>query len=140
LAPASFWVFIQAWLLLARIDLQMRLQSYVQWQSILFEPTVVKKVKQQHQVSALIVIAEMAARNHWCQMNCLRRTLAEKSLLAQHGIDSHVHIGVRKNNASTLTAHAWLSVEGQVVNDSAEVIGRYHELAPSKWQIGLNNT
>lgn len=60
-------------------------------------------------------------------MNCLRRCLAQHHLLCKHGFTAEVVFGVRREGES-LHAHAWLTLNGVVINDSAEVIEAYTAL------------
>jgi hypothetical protein len=65
-------------------------------------------------------------------MNCLRRTLAQQKILRRRGLHSNLHIGVRMSD-NNLEAHAWLSWQGGVQNDSADVGERYAELQSEQW-------
>lgn len=58
---------------------------------------------------------------------CLTKALALQRLLAQHGHDSELRIGVDKTEAR-LTAHAWLVCRGHVLVGGAE-IGAHRLLA-----------
>ena len=68
-------------------------------------------------------------------MNCLRRCLVQQRLLSRRNLNTKLHIGVTKKSGE-LTAHSWLSYQGIVINDSADVVERYTELqAASDSQI-----
>ena len=56
--------------------------------------------------------------------NCLERSLFLWWLLRRGGIEGELHIGARKNG-SGLEAHAWVELEGQVLNDSPDVHEHY---------------
>lgn len=56
--------------------------------------------------------------------NCLERSLLLWWLLRRAGIDGELHIGARKNGAR-LEAHAWVELEGKVLNDSPDVHEHY---------------
>ena len=45
-------------------------------------------------------------------------------LLRRGGIEGELHIGARKNG-SRLEAHAWVELEGEILNDSTEVHTHY---------------
>src|SRR5712691_11867967 len=56
--------------------------------------------------------------------NCLERSLFLWWLLRRGGIEGELHIGARKNGFG-LEAHAWVELEGQVLNDSPDVHDQY---------------
>ena len=46
---------------------------------------------------------------------CLARALTLQALLSQEGIHSDLRIGVARDDASGITAHAWLEIDGTVI-------------------------
>jgi hypothetical protein len=63
--------------------------------------------------------------------NCMHRSLALQRILARRGIAAKLCIGIgRKPNL--FPGHAWLEVDGVVVNDDAEVVSRYVPLTISE--------
>jgi len=56
--------------------------------------------------------------------NCLERSLTLWWLLRRQGVGGELRIGARKNG-SRLEAHAWVELNGQVLNDSPEVHTHY---------------
>lgn len=79
------------------------------------------------QVKALIKLSEIAGRFHIRKMNCLRRCISQEKMLEKRGFQPCMHIGVRFENEQ-LKAHAWLTLQGIVINDSEDVATRYSEL------------
>ncbi|MCW2666282.1 MAG: hypothetical protein JWN57_1244, partial [Frankiales bacterium] len=59
---------------------------------------------------------------------CLRRSVTQQRELDRLGLPSALHVGVRRVGDRT-EAHAWLQVGSEVVNDQADVVGSYVELA-----------
>jgi hypothetical protein len=51
-----------------------------------------------------------------------------QALLRRQGIDSGLHLGVRKDSGP-FEAHAWVEIDGVVVNDSEDVRIRYAAFA-----------
>jgi prolyl oligopeptidase len=51
---------------------------------------------------------------YWKEVHCLQRSAATCRLLRRHGIPAEMVIGTRQ---LPFQAHAWVEVEGQVVND-----------------------
>ena len=52
--------------------------------------------------------------------NCLERSMTLWSILLHEGVDGELHIGARKQDAQ-LEAHAWVELDGQILNDADEV-------------------
>lgn len=57
---------------------------------------------------------DMACIWYWKQVLCLQRSAATVCLLKAHGISSQLVIGVR---SVPFQAHAWVEVNGEIVND-----------------------
>ena len=67
----------------------------------------------------------LAARRGLVRPNCLQHSLVLWTLLKRHRFDAAIHFGVRKNNEQTLEAHAWVVVDGRVLNESDQVTNQY---------------
>ena len=62
--------------------------------------------------------------------SCLTQALAAQFLLARAGHASNIHIGVAKDDAGHVIAHAWLVCDGRVVvGGSIREVRRYSFLA-----------
>ena len=68
----------------------------------------------------------LAACFYWKRVYCLQRSVAATRLLRQSGIPGRMVIGYRP---SPFFSHAWVEVEGRVVNDSQGYRERMHVLA-----------
>jgi hypothetical protein len=53
---------------------------------------------------------------YWKRVLCLQRSVVTARLLRQYGIEAQVVIGCR---AAPFASHAWVEVNGRVVNDSS---------------------
>jgi hypothetical protein len=53
---------------------------------------------------------------------CLQKSAATTCLLRERGVPAHLIIGAQK---LPFRAHAWVEVDGQVVNDNSDVQGIY---------------
>jgi hypothetical protein len=51
---------------------------------------------------------------YWKEVLCLQRSAATVCLLRKHGVPAQLVIGARR---VPFAAHAWVEVEGQIVND-----------------------
>jgi hypothetical protein len=70
---------------------------------------------------------ERAARHTPFSAQCLHRSLALYLWLRRDGIDSLVRVGVRKMD-DEFKAHAWVELEGLVVNDDARAVAAFSTL------------
>ncbi len=69
-----------------------------------------------------------AAREAPLPGKCLERSLALWWLLGRRGISTELRIGVRLD-AGELRAHAWVELEGQVINDADSLYAGYAAFA-----------
>ena len=143
LAWRDMLLLTEAWLTLVWVDLVISFTPYRRWRHWLQlqAPELAQRdvanacavnESMQRRAEHIIRLSEVAARNHLRTMNCLRRTLAQQRLLSRRHVATRVHIGVRKSE-STLEAHAWLSAQSSVLNDTADVGNRYAELQADQW-------
>ena len=72
------------------------------------------------------LVWSVAALSHHIPVTttCLQRTMALWWLLRWHGLDSQIRIGAVRSEEGIL-AHAWLERNEVVVNDRADVAGRF---------------
>jgi hypothetical protein len=59
---------------------------------------------------------------------CLSEALTGYILFSKHGYITEFHIGVSKDAAQNLEAHAWLSFEGEIVLGNLPDLHRFQEL------------
>ena len=77
--------------------------------------------------------------------NCLERSVTLWWMLRREGIEGELHIGAR-HQAGKFEAHAWVELDGRVLNDAADVHQHYArfdapiaaELAASPTKQGRN--
>jgi hypothetical protein len=73
--------------------------------------------QQDPQVIATICAAvDMACIWYWKEVRCLQRSAAATCLLKRHGVNAEMVIGARQ---MPFKAHAWVEVDGRVVNDKS---------------------
>jgi hypothetical protein len=65
---------------------------------------------------------DMASIWYWKQVRCLQRSAATVCLLRAHGIPAHLVIGAQQ---VPFRSHAWVEVDGKVVNDKPYVPETY---------------
>ncbi len=59
---------------------------------------------------------------------CLSRAIAAQRLLRSYGVFPTLHIGVARQEGKELEAHAWLSLEGNIILGDTGNLQRYSEL------------
>lgn len=69
-----------------------------------------------------------ASGNRLVAFSCLPRALTLRRMLWQQGYGAVLHIGVQKQ-ANRLVAHAWVTLDGVPVGDSAEFVSQFHPFA-----------
>ena len=69
----------------------------------------------------------LAGRHHAVRARCLLLSLTLHHWLRREGLPSRLRIGVRKEG-SALLAHAWVELNGQVVNDTAAAVAAFAPL------------
>ena len=140
----ELFILLEAWFAFFKWDILISFTQYGRWRSEVGNLPDVnnlitnKKNQNVHtpeQVKLIIKLSEIAGRFHIRKMNCLRRCLSQKQLLAKRGFNTCMHIGVSIEE-DKLKAHAWLTLKGQVINDSEDVLNHYSELkAANKYSI-----
>lgn len=76
----------------------------------------------------MLVPVHQALRNHLVHCNCLMKCLASLKCLEDHGMTADLRIGVSLDQQQQLQGHAWLEVDGEVVNDRQDVNQHYRVL------------
>lgn len=61
---------------------------------------------------------------------CLARALTTQVLMTQHGYSPQLRIGVVKNEAGKLEAHAWVESQGHIVMGYLRDLSRFTPLPP----------
>jgi hypothetical protein len=72
-----------------------------------------------------IVWAVAAASPYVPAATCLTQALATWIILIKHGEEAHLQIGVAKNQAGKLEAHAWVESGGRVLIGDSRELFRY---------------
>jgi len=67
-----------------------------------------------HEVECICAAIDMACIWYWKEILCLQRSAATACLLKNYGVPAQMVIGAQQ---VPFKAHAWVEVEGRVVND-----------------------
>lgn len=129
LSPAEFLILAQAAVLLPAVKLAQRWTRLDRLHNRLNKtigtgfrsPDRRSKNISADDVARLVGVA---ARRGLVRTSCLQHALVLWTLLKRHGFDAAIRFGVRKNEAA-LEAHAWVELDGRVLNDSADIREQY---------------
>ena len=131
LNPGDRRTLAQAMILLPLMALALRLTGLRRSQRvfscfILYNPVRKTERSEANLTQALHIsrLVGVAVRHGVHPANCLQRSLALWWLLRRQGIRSELYIGTRKEGGR-FDAHAWIEMEGVVLNDSSDVRHRY---------------
>lgn len=66
------------------------------------------------------------------EFNCMHRCFALKSMLNKQEIFPSMCIGVKIDSKGLLQAHAWLTLHGELINDTRENISQYQQITDTQ--------
>ena len=134
LSPWERWLFIRSILLLPILHTGLRVLGYSRLQALLVSVTpfkgdvaTVSQTEIIEKARGIARIVSIAAQHGLYKATCLRRSLLVWWFLREQGIPGQVCFGVRVID-SHLEAHAWVEVQGMVINDTASVRDNYKTL------------
>lgn len=120
-------LLLHAWVLLLVVDVGLRCLPFRLVQSLLRGSRDAVR-RDDIDVPALIAhlnrFVDLAARNHFYAMSCLRQSLVLQRLLARRGISADLRFGVHKE-AAGLAAHAWLEYHGEPIAQRPSTVARF---------------
>lgn len=124
----DLFILLKSWMLFCKWDLLISFVPYRTWRDKINQPINYRDshAADYSEITNLIRLSEIAGRNHYRHMNCLRRCMVQKQLLASKGIDTELHFGVYKSER--LHAHCWLTYESLLINDTNESLKKYQQL------------
>jgi Transglutaminase-like superfamily len=104
----------------------LRLFGFRRWSNLLAQPPssgpqnpTAPRLEAIDSARAIAQLEAAANRNLFFRTNCLEQSLVLGWLLRRRGMKAEVLIGARKQ-ANRFEAHAWVEVDGMVLNDSGE--------------------
>ena len=108
------WLFLKAFLMLAYFDLYLARGNFAALHGKVRLCPIRKKRAPRRSVERICSAVEFASVWYWKEVLCLQRSAATTCLLRRHGIPAEMVIGAQQ---MPFKAHAWVEVDGQVVND-----------------------
>jgi len=139
LSLSDIRIILIALILLPLTAFFLRIKGFKWTQSLLSRCLPIKILPHIPQTNQLVIaksIAKMVsvAANHGpYRANCLKKTLVSWWLLSRKGIQTELKIGVNKDEGN-FNAHSWLELQGEVLNDTADVDERFSVFQSCKSQ------
>lgn len=118
---ARLVLILEAYLSLIRFDLYLARENFESLYNKVRNYPVRTKPGSPTAVERICLALDMACIWYWKEVLCLQRSAATTCLLRKYGISAHLVIGAQQ---MPFKAHAWVEVDGRVVNDKRYV----HEL------------
>ena len=120
--PARLLLVLRAYLGLIRFDLYLARGNFeILYDRVRKYPTR-KKAASSDSVERICSAVDMACIWYWKEALCLQRSAATTCLLRKYGVSANLVIGAQQ---LPFKAHAWVEVEGKVVNDKQYVQEMY---------------
>jgi hypothetical protein len=113
----SFLV-LKAYLKLIHFDLYLARGNFPQLYDRVRSYSTGKKVETADAIERICSAMDMACIWYWKEALCLQRSAATACLLKRYGIPAQLVIGAQH---MPFRAHAWVEVDGRVVNDKPYV-------------------
>lgn len=112
-----------AWIGLLTIDLLLRIAGFSRFYKAMRAcPTLGKPPGNPETARRICTAVDRAATYYYKRAWCLQRSATTVCLLRARGLAAELVIGARK---MPFTAHAWVELDGEILNNSAIVKDRY---------------
>jgi hypothetical protein len=113
---------LQAYLSLIQFDLYLARGEFEALYDKVRNYPLGRRPSTRHAVEGVCSAVDMACIWYWKEALCLQRSAAAACLLKRYGIPAQMVIGAQ---SMPFRAHAWVEVDGCVVNDKRYVQERY---------------
>jgi len=105
---------LKAYLQLVRFDFYLAQRDFTALHTKVRKCPVRVPTKFPHSLEQICAAADLACIWYWKEVLCLQRSAATACLLKSRGIQAEMVIGAQQ---MPFKAHAWVEVDGRVVND-----------------------
>lgn len=105
---------LKAYLQLVRFDFYLARGNFTALHTKVRKCPVRVATKVPHAIEKICAAADLACIWYWKEVLCLQRSAATACLLKSRGIQAEMVIGAQQ---MPFKAHAWVEVDGRVVND-----------------------
>jgi len=108
------FLVLQAYIKLIHFDFYLSRRTFAALYQKVRDCAVGKNTAPQSDVERICSAADLACIWYWKKVLCLQRSAATACLLKRHGVPAQMVIGAQQ---IPFKAHAWVEVDGRVVND-----------------------
>jgi hypothetical protein len=105
---------LKAYLQLVRFDFYLAQRDFTALHTKVRKHPVRVPTKFLHSIEEICAAVDLACIWYWKEVLCLQRSAATACLLKSRGIQAEMVIGAQQ---MPFKAHAWVEVDGRVVND-----------------------
>jgi hypothetical protein len=120
--PTRFPLILEAYLSLIRFDQYLVSRDFESLYNKVRDYCTRKTAASPDSVEAICSAIDMACIWYWKEVLCLQRSATTVCLLRKYGVSAHLVIGGQQ---MPFRAHAWVEVDGRVVNDK-QYIGKLY--------------
>jgi hypothetical protein len=123
-------LILRAALILPVTEIGLRVFGFHRWKELIEKLSPARHFQRlpadlQHDAALRFARAVRSAQLHGpTNPNCLERSMTLWWMLRREGVEGELHIGARKQG-TRFEAHAWVELDGQVLNDGEEVHQHY---------------
>lgn len=123
--PARLVLILEAYLSLIRFALYLARKDFESLYNTVRDYRIRNRVALPGSAEAICSAVDMACIWYWKEALCLQRSAATVCLLRKYGVRAQLVIGAQQ---MPFRAHAWVEVDGRVVNDKAYTSELYRTL------------
>lgn len=109
-----FLLVLRAYSQLVRFDLHLARGNFAALYQKVGDCPIGRSADVPDVIERICVAIDMACIWYWKEVLCLQRSSATACLLRRYGISARMMIGVQQ---MPFRAHAWVEVDGRVIND-----------------------
>ena len=127
-------LLIKSWLLIILVRFGLSIFSFEKLRGILkkYSNPRAKYLNQDIDVFRVGTLVAIAGRYWYWKKPCLTLALIAKFFLDRRGVETVMHIGVKKDSENKLEAHAWLKYQNQFVIGKLPNLNEFKEFSPLK--------
>ena len=123
--PGRFQLVLEAYLTLIRFDLYLAREDFQSLYNKVRNYPISNKTVSPDAVEQICSALNIACIWYCKEVLCLQRSAASTCLLRKYGVSAHLVIGAQQ---MPFKAHAWVEVDGRVVNDKHYIQELYARL------------
>jgi hypothetical protein len=110
------FLFLKAYFNLIHFDIYLAPGNFAALYDKIRNYPIAKKAPSPDAIEQICSAIDIACIWYWKEVLCLQRSAATACLLKQHGVPAQMIIGAKQ---MPFRAHAWVEVDGRVINDKS---------------------